>query len=287
MRLAIALVMATGGCNSPTAVDMGVPDLAMAAMPDLAMAALPDVGMALPDVAMMAPPDLATSEPRTVVVRVGANGMMAFSPSSVVLWQGDSIRWVFEAAGHNVVSGTANAPDGRFCTPNSMNCGVATPTMGATTTFEFKFNEAGVFPYMCFPHRNMGMVGLVTVQAVGDAGVPMPDLLPPPDLSGPKTHTVRVGQNGSTFEPKTLTIKVGDAVQWIFDAGSHNVVSGLPNSISGDGKFCSPGNMNCGPNTPIQAVGSRYDFTFAMVGNYPYVCWPHRNAGMTGVVIVQ
>jgi plastocyanin len=88
----------------------------------------------------------------THTVTVGDN---FFSPSSLTIAQGDTVRWVNAAGGmqHNVTSNTgAWAPS----------------TTAASFTFEVTFNQVGTFPYVCTLHPNMS--GAITVQAT-----------PPPD----------------------------------------------------------------------------------------------------------
>ena len=114
-----------------------------------------------------------------------------------------------------------------------------------------------------------------------------PDLAPGPDMVqvGPKTHTVTVAPGGNiTFSPTPLTIKVGDTVHWVWASGGHTVTSGTaPNE---DNKFCSPNNQNCANGVTSNAADV-YDRVFNQAGNFPYFCFPHRFAGMTGSIIVQ
>ncbi len=75
------------------------------------------------------------------------------------------------------------------------------------------------------------------------------------------------------FEPKVLTVKVGDTVRWINNkAYPHNVVF--------DDASLSHPKLLLKPNQVVET-------TFNQVGEYTYYCTPHRGAGMVGKIIVQ
>ncbi len=105
--------------------------------------ALPDVGVSLK------------------IVTVGAGGT-TFSPSTLTIKPGDTVRWVFSSTGHNVVSGTSCTADNKFCNPADMSCTMA-PTAASGTSYEHTFPTAGSFPYFCAPHCGAGMTGTITV----------------------------------------------------------------------------------------------------------------------------
>lgn len=108
-----------------------------------------------------------------------------------------------------------------------------------------------------------------------------------PDLAtaGPQTVTVNVAAGGGfSFDPKTVTIKVGDTVKWVWGGGGHNVVSG--SNATADNKFCSPNDMNCSA-AALSNAGDTYSHKFTAAGSFPYFCRPHAGAGMTGTITVQ
>ena len=75
----------------------------------------------------------------------------AFSPSTVNIEVGDTVRWVNPANNgnpHNVVS------DDGLWTP---------PAIAESWTFEFLFENEGSFGFFCTPHQNQGMRGTVNV----------------------------------------------------------------------------------------------------------------------------
>jgi len=103
--------------------------------------------------------------------------------------------------------------------------------------------------------------------------------------AGGQTFDVAVGPKGNKirFVPDTLSIRVGDTVQWTWGSDDHSVTSGA--SCTADGQFCSPDNMNCDAGI-LSNTGAVYQFTFTQAGTYSYFCALHCFAGMTGVVNV-
>ena len=132
----------------------------------------------------------------------------------------------------------------------------------------------------------MGCGGSSTTVDMGSGGNPdlaSPSLLDMTAAGGPAA-TVMVGSGGLKFVPSTVTVKVGDTVQWTWAASGHSVTSGMNGTP--DGKFCSPDDKSCmAGNT--SASGTVYSHTFTTAGTFPYYCAPHFAAGMTGTVTVQ
>jgi amicyanin len=82
-------------------------------------------------------------------------------------------------------------------------------------------------------------------------------------------QTVQVVMTNRSYDPKDVTIKVGDTVTWINqDAPKHDVVAD-------NGEFKSD----------LFDKGQSYSFTFDKAGTYPYHCSIHP--GMEGLVIVK
>jgi len=73
----------------------------------------------------------------------------------LTIQRGDTVRWTWLSGFHNVRSGDHGSGGSIF------SSGDATDTVG--TTFEYTFNDLGVFPYHCGPHEVVGMVSSVTV----------------------------------------------------------------------------------------------------------------------------
>ena len=76
---------------------------------------------------------------------------MVFSKDVVKVDLGDTIKWLASDKGHNVefIAG----PDG-FTLP---------PKSGLNKDVSITFDKAGVYLYVCTPHKVMGMIGLVVV----------------------------------------------------------------------------------------------------------------------------
>lgn len=99
--------------------------------------------------------------PRTVDVQVGAGGF-SFSPSTVNVRVGDTVKWTWVADGHNVVSGAGGTADGKFCSPDDTGCATA-PTSLSGAVYSHTFTAAGTYGYFCKPHATFGMTGQVVV----------------------------------------------------------------------------------------------------------------------------
>lgn len=75
---------------------------------------------------------------------------------------------------------------------------------------KLSFANAGTFGYHCNPHRSMGMVGTVQV-----------------DASGSDSAVVRIAVSGLSFSPSSAHIKTGGSVRWVnaSSATNHTVTS--------------------------------------------------------------
>ena len=92
--------------------------------------------------------------------------------------------------------------------------------------------------------------------------------------------------SGKQFSPKTLTISVGDTVEWVNDDANnlHNATTDrnatdIPKAIQMP-KGAKP--FNTGLMTP----NKRYRYRFTVPGTYRYVCVPHQPE-MVGTIIVK
>ena len=91
------------------------------------------------------------SDPNVVEVKVSGH---AFDPPEVHIKANQTVRWVWISGTHNVISGAACMPDGKFGSGNT----------ATSTTFEHTFAAPGSFPYYCDPHCTIGMKGNVVVE---------------------------------------------------------------------------------------------------------------------------
>lgn len=120
----------------------------------------------------------------TVTVTVG-NNCFCFSPSSVTIHPGDTVRWTWSSTGHSSTSGTPGHPTGLW---DSL-------ILNQGAVFTHTFNSVGSFPYYCTPHGSCcNMVGMVTV--VNPMATPTPTATATP-VSTP-TPTPAVTTNPAT-----------------------------------------------------------------------------------------
>lgn len=106
-------------------------------------------GTAAPPPSSSATPS--TADPNVVEVKVDGHD---FDPPEVHIKANQTVRWVWISGTHNVISGAACTPDGKFGSGNT----------ASSTTFEHEFRAAGSFPYYCDPHCAIGMKGMVIVE---------------------------------------------------------------------------------------------------------------------------
>ncbi|MEA5487904.1 MULTISPECIES: plastocyanin [Pseudanabaena] len=90
------------------------------------------------------------------------------------------------------------------------------------------------------------------------------------------TVTVKMGSDGGqlVFDPKVVTIKVGDTIKWVNNkAFPHNIVF--------------DGHEELSHKKLAQKPKAELESTFNEAGEFSYYCSPHRGAGMAGKVVVQ
>ncbi|BAZ32032.1 plastocyanin [Cylindrospermum sp. NIES-4074] len=104
-----------------------------------------------------------------------------------------------------------------------------------------------------------------------------------------ETYQVKLGTDKGLlqFQPKSLTIKPGDTIEWVNNkVPPHNVVfdkAKNPTKDAGLAKTLSHTKLLLNP-------GQKQTTTFpadAPVGDYTFYCAPHRGAGMVGKITVQ
>ncbi len=96
-----------------------------------------------------------------------------------------------------------------------------------------------------------------------------------PCFANAATFMVSVGNGGFRFTPSSVTIHVGDTVQWTWAASGHSSTSGTPSAPAGLW------------DSGIRNQGATFSHTFTSAGSFPYFCTPHGACcGMTGTVVV-
>jgi plastocyanin len=118
-----------------------------------------------------------------------APGGLFFSPSSVTIQAGDTVKWTWKGSGHSVTAGLPGHNTGLF------DSGVH----NSGFTFSFTFSDAGTFDYHCTPHGACcGMIGKVTVAAPSPTPTPTPTPRPPSQaqlLNVSTRMNVQTGEN--------------------------------------------------------------------------------------------
>lgn len=76
---------------------------------------------------------------------------LTFSPQTLTVQVGDTVRWVWSAGSHTTTSGVI--PAGALPWDNPLNQN--------NTEFEYVVEMAGVYNYHCTPHQTMGMTGTI------------------------------------------------------------------------------------------------------------------------------
>ena len=159
-------------------------------------------------------------------VTVGLNGTLQFTPDTLAISVGDTVRWTWSTGTHSSTSGTPGSPDGLW------DSGIH--TQGAT--FLHTFNAAGSFPYYCTPHGSCcGMVGTINVASA--CTPPPPNMVSwwPGDGNARDIQGGNNGVNNGTYAAG----KVGQAFS--LDGISHYV------------------QLNNGFYNPFPATGFTYD----------------------------
>jgi len=85
--------------------------------------------------------------------------------------------------------------------------------------------------------------------------------------------TVTIGTSNFSFSPATVTVSVGDIVQWVLNDGSHTTTSGV--APTPDGLW----NQVISADAPVSV-------TFDQAGQFPFYCRFHPDF-MQGTVVVE
>ncbi|WP_458204864.1 plastocyanin/azurin family copper-binding protein [Haladaptatus sp. NG-SE-30] len=90
------------------------------------------------------------------------------------------------------------------------------------------------------------------------------------------------------FVPEEVEISVGGTVRWTFESAGHNVTTkpGASEKISIPENAEPFGSYEGDAHYSINEVGTTYEHTFTVPGEYVYVCAPHAGQGMVGTVTV-
>ncbi|HLX33666.1 MAG TPA: plastocyanin/azurin family copper-binding protein [Candidatus Limnocylindrales bacterium] len=121
--------------------------------------------------------------------------------------------------------------------------------------------------------RRAGLAGALALAVLGLLALAWAPTL----AAGPNAISIV----GTTFQPSTLTVNVGDTVTWtVTQAVSqpHSVTSGTGPDDPNSGKLFDSG-------IRLQNNGDSFPFTFTAPGTYPFYCQVHPTT-MTGTITV-
>jgi plastocyanin len=184
-----------------------------------------------------------------------------FSPSSLTIHAGDTVKWVdVNSTPHNIVGQGAAVS-------------VIDRTAINIDPYSVTFTKAGTYRYLCQIHP--GMVGVIKV--VGGTVPSSSSSSGSGSSTQVSTASVTVKEQpgnaaaGFVFSPATVTVHPGTTVKWV-DANS------TPHNIVGQGAAVSVINRTAINTNP-------YAVKFTKAGTYHYLCQIHP--GMVGTVIVR
>lgn len=92
--------------------------------------------------------------------------------------------------------------------------------------------------------------------------------------------------NALTYEPATITVKVGETVRWTNPSDVRHTVTADKTKANDPSNVVLPEGAEPFNSGNIEAGGS-WSYTFEVAGRYKYFCIPHEAAGMVAEVIVE
>jgi plastocyanin len=104
-----------------------------------------------------------------------------------------------------------------------------------------------------------------------------------------------VGMTASAFDPRELTVEVGDTVRWLNDSQRAHTVTAYDDELPAGADFFASGGYDStgaardawSSNGGAIHTCDVFEHTFGTHGEYPYFCVPHERAGMVGTVVVE
>lgn len=108
----------------------------------------------------------------------------------------------------------------------------------------------------------------------------------PASAAGKPVAVIRMTDKPPKFLPDTVTIKVGDTVEWVNDAKTLHSVDADPDMVQRKQDVVLP--KGAKPfDSGFMQPGGTFDYTFTVPGTYKYTCVPHEKDAMNGTVIVK
>ena len=88
------------------------------------------------------------------------------------------------------------------------------------------------------------------------------------------------------FEPKSVTVKIGQKLEWVNAGAIAHTVTTAPDAVADPGNVETPEGAETFDSGLI-GEGERFERTFDQPGTYRYVCIPHEGTAMVGTVVVE
>ena len=111
--------------------------------------------------------------------------------------------------------------------------------------------------------------------------------------SGDGGGSTVVMSEGMVFEPRELTVKVGDLVTWKNEAKDAHTVTAEEDSLPDGAAYFASGDANSEDAARglvaegLIGEGQTFATTFLTPGTYRYYCIPHESQGMRGTIVVE
>jgi len=189
--------------------------------------------------------------PGVVAVTIVQGADFAFSPATITIPVGTTVRWTNATGAPHTVATTGTAA-GAFVS------GVI-PAGGA---YSRAFTQVGTFAYLCAIHPSMTGTVVVT-----DATTPPPPSATPP-AAGQAQVTLVKHDGDYSFTPAVLAIAAGTTVTWL---------NATDDALTVDGPgFASP---------PLPREGGAWSPTVTAPGTVPYTS--RLRPEMTGTIVVS
>jgi len=105
-------------------------------------------------------------------------------------------------------------------------------------------------------------------------------------IASPQVVTIKMLDVPAAFEPGTVTIKVGDTVEWRNVGNEVHHATTDPSMAINGGDVGSPAGVE--PfDSGFLKPGATFSHTFKVAGTYRYACAVHETSGMIGEIIVK
>ena len=108
----------------------------------------------------------------------------------------------------------------------------------------------------------------------------------PTAIASPQVVTIKMLDVPAAFEPGTVTIKVGDTVEWRNVGNEVHHATTDPSMAINGGDVGRPADAE--PfDSGFLKPGATFSYTFKVAGTYRYACAVHETSGMIGKIVVK